>query len=128
MIVKPQKTRIIETIRAPLLLGTVSAQNFVSFDSPAATSTNANGNNDDGTVVGVYVDKDGKQHGFLLSGGQFTTVDDPGSLSTFPYGVNNAGDIVGYREDASGLPGGGYRGFMARGGKFSDVNYPVAAS
>ena len=107
-----------------LLYGTVSAQNFVSFDYPGATSTNANGINDDGAVVGVYVDKDGKQHGFLLGGGNFTTIDYPGALSTFPYAINNAGDIVGYRVDVSGLPGGGYRGFLVKGGTFSDFNYP----
>ena len=107
-----------------LWFGTASAQNFVSFDYPEAVSTSANGINDDGAVVGVYVDKNGKQHGFLLSGGQFTTVDYPGALSTTPYGISNTGDIVGYHVDTTGLPGGGYRGFLSRGGTFSDVNHP----
>ena len=70
------------------------------------------------------MDKEGKQHGFLLTGDQFATVDYPGALSTWAYSVNSAGDIVGYHIDTAGLPGGGYRAFLLRGGSFSDVNYP----
>jgi probable HAF family extracellular repeat protein len=55
---------------------------FTSFDFPGATSTTAWGINADGAVVGAYVDSAGKQHGFLLSGGDFTTIDYPGALST----------------------------------------------
>jgi probable HAF family extracellular repeat protein len=64
----------------------IAAENFISFDVPGAALTNAQGINDDGGVVGFYIDGAGKQHGFLVSGGKFTTIDYPGALATDAWG------------------------------------------
>src|SRR5262245_47230273 len=87
-----------------LSFGTLkAADTFIPFDYPGATSTGASGMNADGVVVGAYVDKAGKQHGFLLSGGTFTTIDYPGAIGTAALGINSQGDIVGqYTADDSG--------------------------
>lgn len=50
---------------------------FTSIDFPDATQ--AQGVNPGGEVVGLYVDSHGKQHGFLLSGGNFSSIDYPGA-------------------------------------------------
>jgi uncharacterized membrane protein len=113
------------TILPALLLPVASgADRYISFDVPGATTTAAQGVNDHGAVVGAYVDASGKQHGFLLDGGNYTTIDYSGAISTGARGINNNGDIVGVHIDAMGLPGGGNRGFLLRQGSFSDVNYP----
>jgi uncharacterized membrane protein len=43
---------------------------FISIDYPGAKTTNANGINASGHIVGAYVDSAGKQHGFLLVRGR----------------------------------------------------------
>jgi hypothetical protein len=48
-------------------LGLNGSFNFVSFDYPGATATNARGINSRGDVVGFYVDSAGKTHGFFRS-------------------------------------------------------------
>jgi len=67
-----------------------------------ARRTAIGGINPGGDIVGVYTDAVGKQHGFLLSGGQFTTIDVPGALvgatgtlPTIARGINPSGKIVG---------------------------------
>jgi hypothetical protein len=53
-------------------------------------------------MVGVTVDNDGNDHGFLLRHGEFTTVDAPGSIYTDANGINDRGDIVGLFIDGDG--------------------------
>jgi uncharacterized membrane protein len=101
-----------------------AAETFTSFDAPGSTSTTAWGINDDGAVVGVYLDSAGKRHGFLLGGGTFTTINYPGALETAARAINSQGDIVGIHIDTAGLPGGGDLGFLLQQGVFRDVNYP----
>ncbi|HET7151876.1 MAG TPA: hypothetical protein VFI60_10730 [Candidatus Acidoferrum sp.] len=83
--------------------------NFSTIDVPCAACpggiarrTAVGGINPAGEIVGTYTDAVGKQHGFLLSGGQFTTIDVPGALvgvegtlSTVARGIGPSGDIVG---------------------------------
>lgn len=97
---------------------------YISFDMPGANVTAPQGINPEGEIVGLYVDSNSKQHGFILSGGNVTTIDYPGALSTAVRGINSHGDIVGTHTDAAGLPGGGLKGFLSRSGVFTDVNYP----
>jgi probable HAF family extracellular repeat protein len=61
-----------------------------------AAQTSARGINAKGEVVGFYV-AGGKQHGFLLSGGQYTSLDFPvpDVRSTFANGINARAEIVG---------------------------------
>lgn len=120
--------RTVLSIGASLLSATfVQAQGqrtYVSFDVPGAAVTVLQGINSEGAIVGYYNDANGKQHGFLLSGGSVTTIDYSGALATIARGINSHGDIVGTHVDAAGLPGGGPKGFLLKAGGFTDVNYP----
>src|SRR6266849_2550241 len=83
--------------------------NFASIDVPCsacpggiARRTAIGGIHPGGDSVGTYTDTDGKQHGFLLSGGQFTSIDVPGALvgttgtlPTVARGIGPNGEIVG---------------------------------
>jgi hypothetical protein len=67
-----------------------------------ARRTAIGGINPRGDIVGVYTDAVGRQHGFLLSGGQFATIDVPGALAgvggtlpTIARGISPSGEIVG---------------------------------
>jgi hypothetical protein len=97
---------------------------FTSFDYPGATSTSPSGINANGAVVGNYVDSTGKQHGFLLSGGNFSSIDYAGAIVTGASGINDQGDIVGIHVDTPGQPGGGVHGYLLRQGVFTAVDYP----
>lgn len=104
--------------------GALDAQTFISFDGPGATSTRASGINADGAVVGAYVDKAGKQHGFLLSGGSFTTIDYPDAVATAALGINSQGDIVGqFTADTSG-DAAAIHGFLLHQGSFTALTFP----
>ena len=110
---------------AVLSLGMLkAADTYIPFDYPGATSTRASGINADGSVVGSYADSAGKQHGFLLFGGNFTTIDYPSAVATAALGINSLGDIVGqYTADTSGDPS-AIHGFLLHGGNFTPLNYP----
>lgn len=148
------------TLVSGLLLLAVhsSAQqfNYVSIDVPCSTApptscpngiarqTAASGINPSGDIVGVFIDGVGKQHGFLLSGGQFTTIDVPGELAgvdgtlpTSANGISPAGDIVGnYTAPVSLAPADSpaycpaagspacLKGFLYSRGKFTTVLFP----
>jgi probable HAF family extracellular repeat protein len=68
---------------------------FSTIDFPGAVSTNAQGINAQGKIVGGYTDTVGRAHGFLLSGGQFQSIDFPDSRATLARGIGPGGDIVG---------------------------------
>lgn len=141
----------------------VTAQtfNFFPIDVPCSSAppfscpngvarrTAAGEINSGGDIVGVYTDGVGKQHGFLLSGGQFTTIDVPGSLvgvdgtlTTTARAIGPSGDIVGqftapYNppvstsapiDSAVYCPATGspacIKGFLYSRGKFSAVMFP----
>lgn len=114
-----------------------------------ARQTAASGINPAGDIVGSYIDGVGKQHGFLLSGGQFTTIDVPGeiagvagTLPTSANGINPGGEIVGNytapfisgvtdigaEDSPSYCPATGSpactKGFLYSHGKFSTVLFP----
>jgi hypothetical protein len=66
----------------------------------------ATGINDDGNVVGFYIDNSNLMHGWLLVNGTFTTLNFPGTTgTTAAFGINNAGKIVGSYSDSSGSHG-----------------------
>ena len=117
---------------------------FASVDVPGATNTLATGINARGSIVGIYFDSAGNEHGFLREHGNFLTVDVPGSLvgvsgtlQTEANGINARGDIVGDYFAPPGAPGAPActadtppfspqcrRGFLYRNGQFSDVLVP----
>lgn len=96
---------------------------FFSVDYPGATLTNAQGINPGGEIVGYYNDTQGKQHGFLLSGGSFTSIDYPGATATDARGINPGGDIVGVYTVAPGGPA-NMHGYLLSQGTFSELQYP----
>ena len=76
-----------------------------TLDFPGSTFTQALGLNNNGQVVGVYIDASGHSHGFVYSiaTGTFTEVDDPlGVNTTTVNGINDFGSLVGFYTDANG--------------------------
>ena len=70
---------------------------FTPFDVTGATSTDANGINDRGDIVGQYVTNDGKSHGYLLPGNgePLITIDFPHQTEeTNAFGVDSSGKVV----------------------------------
>ncbi len=75
-----------------------------------ATSTQALGLNDQGQVVGDFMDAAGNTHGFVYDSttGTYAIVDDPnqgvvgGVTSTTINGINDQGQLVGFYTDANG--------------------------
>ncbi len=88
---------------SPTIAFTYANKKFTTISPPGATSTEANGINDKGVVVGSYVDSAGVTHGFALSGKKYTTLDVPGSASySVAWSINNSGVIAVYGLDSSG--------------------------
>jgi uncharacterized membrane protein len=135
------------TLAAALLFlvssGAAQSFNFSTIDAPCsacfggiAQQTLVSGIDPAGDIVGSFTDQNGKQHGFLLTGGQFTTLDFPGALATSANGINPAGDIVGnYTVPVSSAPPGSpeycpaaspacIKGFLYSHGQFSTVLFP----
>ena len=79
--------------------------------------------NDEGEIVGGYLDKSGKGHGFLLSHGSFTTIDVPASVYTEALGINSQGHIVGAYVDATNF---NVHGFLLKDSEFTTIDFPGA--
>src|ERR1700674_5642725 len=77
---------------------------FTQIDVPGSSTTQANGINAAGLIVGVFVNATGT-HGFLDTAGTFTTIDVPGASFTEARGINAAGLIVGVFVNATGTHG-----------------------
>lgn len=124
---RPQFSVLIATFGAVLLLASASGAGpsfqFSAIDFPGAVLTNAQGINPGGEIVGTYRDMAGKQHGFLLSGGNFSSIDYPGAIATDARGINPGGDIVGSFTNAPGGPP-NIHGYLLSQGAFSEVQFP----
>jgi probable HAF family extracellular repeat protein len=55
--------------------------------------------NNEGVVVGFYIDSRHKVHAFTWTNGQFTTIDYPNSRQTFGEAINDAGMLAGTYSD-----------------------------
>jgi probable HAF family extracellular repeat protein len=97
------------------------AQSFTTIDYPGSTSTIPSGINNNGTIVGAYIDAASNGHGFVDNGGVYTSLDVPGQYGTECNGINNNGTIVGAYYAA-----GTYHGFMDNSGTFSSFDFPGA--
>ncbi len=98
-------------LTSPDLHGFVySDGSFVSFDVPfaGANQTQPNDINEYGQIVGMYLDADGRNHGFLKVGAQFVAIDYPSAAATTVWGINAIGQIVGTHYDEVGTPARGY--------------------
>ena len=97
-----------------------SAQQFITFNYPGATTTFPTLINNKGEVVGYYVDADGINHGFTLLNGQFTAINVPGGVQTLANGANDLGEIVGEYVDSAGAQ----HGFLFNGTTYTTIDYP----
>lgn len=97
---------------------------FTMIDVPGGNTTEPWAINNQGQIVGDYVDNNtGRQRGFLLSGGTFTSIDYPGAARTLALGINDAGQIVGLWGDGSAD-----HGFILSGGVFTSIDVPGSTS
>jgi hypothetical protein len=99
------------------------------ISSPNTGGTEVLGINDQGEMVGAYVDSQGL-HGFSYDGTTFTPINDPNAHDgppgpllegTAAYGINNQAQIVGYY--SSGISPGNH-GFQLNGSNYIDVDDP----
>lgn len=67
-----------------------------------AMDTAAFGINNNGEIVGIYVDASMVQHGFVYQYGVWQTVDDPNGVGTATInGLNDKGQLVGFYGDGA---------------------------
>ena len=97
--------------------------------------TVASGLNDQGTIVGYFMDAKNVHHGFFFNNrGIFIAFDVPGSGGTSPQSINNSGEITGTYNDPPRVPDNGRdrrfwpgpsHGFLRdANGKFTDCDLP----
>jgi len=78
---------------------------FTPINFPGAQETFPVRINENGQIVGVYIDDNSKQHGFLLSTGTYTAIDIPSANNTAAAGINNHSEIVGrFNQSSNPLP------------------------
>ena len=97
--------------------------NFTTLDDPSAGSsggTQALGINDNGEIVGGYVDANGVENGFVYNAGSYQTLDEPNSVATTLVGINASGEIVGHAQGASNSFG---DAFYYDNGVFTNIKY-----
>ena len=94
----------------------VVAATWTTIDYPGADSTQALGINNNGDIVGLYVQANAT-HGFVYTAGTFTSIDVPGATQTVARGINDSGLIVGFYSTQSkdGV------GFLFDGTTFTDL-------
>jgi hypothetical protein len=85
--------------------------NFIPFDVPGSTFTQAWDMNPSREIVGLYQDTVGQFHGFLVDDDwRFTTIDVPGATATRVFGINPRSDVAGSYVDTTGKT----HGFLGR--------------
>jgi hypothetical protein len=95
---------------------------YTTIDFPDSPGTFATKINDDGEIVGTYIDPDFQHfHGFTYLNGKFTTIDLPGFAGTTDVeGVNNLGDLVGAYIGGDNL----WHGFELHNGQQTTIDEP----
>jgi probable HAF family extracellular repeat protein len=68
---------------------------YLTIAVPGAFETEAQGVNDNRTIVGWYFSLGGCTCAFALQNGAYVSFGYPGAVGTFAYGVNGAGQVVG---------------------------------
>jgi hypothetical protein len=76
---------------------------YTTLDVPGALLTLAEGIDDEGVIVGLFIDAAGNEHGFILRRGVYATIDVPGAAGTAIFSINAVGEIVGSYGDTSGV-------------------------
>jgi uncharacterized membrane protein len=85
-------------------------------------TSQCNGINASGQMVGTYEDKGARIHGFLYNGKSVVNVDFPNSNYTEAWDINKAGVIVGDYFDANNQR----HGFLDKKGVFTTIDFPGA--
>ena len=96
---------------------------FPAYPGSAPLSTEVNGINNSGEIVGNYHPVGGGWQGFSYSGGVFSSVNAFGGSYNIPYGVSNNGEIVGTVGDFTAV-----QGYLYSGGVFTAIDaapYPA---
>ena len=74
------------------------------FDFPGSTSTRFTAINDQGIVVGSYLDSGGGEHGLIFTlPDKYVSYDFPGASGTSLNGINNSGLVSGRQTDFAGV-------------------------
>ena len=118
------------TLTARLLSQQTESGKFTSINFPGAVDTveccSATLNiNEEGQIVGGYMDAGGTGHGFLLKAGKFRTIDFPDAVYTEALGINPRGFIVGEYIDATNFRS---HGFLLTPHGFSTIDGPAAVN
>ena len=74
--------------------------------------------------MGLYVDSNGVQHGYVKKGKKYTSIDVTGDTSTEAWGINNKGQIAVFAISSAG----GYESFLYNGKTFKKVADPNAGT
>src|SRR5262245_41158 len=82
------------------------------------STTNPQGINDAGDIVGFVIDAQNVSHGFVYSNGTYTITDVPGATDTRFYDINDSGQIVGYSSN--------HHGFVATPGPSLEFTTPAS--
>ena len=106
-------------------------QSFRDVNYPGSTQTQVIGINDDGTVVGFYVEADKSTNGFVRWQGHYSSVDFPQSSTSQPpvnqlLGISRNGLAAGFYNDAAGNAH-GYL-FNVRTHRFAPIQLPWGAT
>jgi probable HAF family extracellular repeat protein len=100
-------------------VGSVQAdEHFI--DVPGSVETWARGVNNQGEVVGYYLDQQPRIRGFKWKNGSFGALDFPGAGLTVPSKINDSGEVVGYFIDGTGFP----HGFSYINGRWTRIDFP----
>src|SRR5277367_6235840 len=101
--------------------------NVKAFKVPGSRQTDPGGINNAGVTIGLYQDKTGVWHGFILNAAKTkkTTLDNPKGANTFAYNLNPNGPIsvVGVYTRS----GGAAMGFLYKERKYTDIPGPKGA-
>jgi len=73
---------------------------YTTLDVPDAAFTVAEGINNAGQIVGLYLGADGNVYGFSYTNGVYTTVGIPAITDTEVYSINAKSEIAGTYWDA----------------------------
>jgi probable HAF family extracellular repeat protein len=106
-----------------LLVPGLYAVTWTEIDFPGASTTAIFGINNNGDLVGAYLNsRSFTIHGFADIGGVFTTVDPPGAVGTNAYAINDSGAIVGRFSNDNQTN----HGFLLQGTTYTTIDFPGA--
>jgi probable HAF family extracellular repeat protein len=100
---------------------------FATVHVPGAMSTQTQGINNRGQIVGVYSNDsnavsapDATRRGFMLDRGRYLRLDFPGARKSQAYDINDRGQVVGEYIDANGRS----HGYLWERGRFKTIDVP----